>query len=67
MNSQGSRRGDREAYCATLEMLCCGNATVGSNPTFSAIFFADVAESVDATDLKSVARRACGFKSHHPH
>ncbi len=34
-----SWRGDRVAYRATLEMLCCGNATVGSNPTFSAIFF----------------------------
>ena len=30
-------RGDRVADCAALEMLCCGNATAGSNPALSAI------------------------------
>ena len=32
------RRGDRVADCAALEMLCCGNATAGSNPALSATF-----------------------------
>lgn len=28
---------------------------------------ADVAESVDAADLKSAGPRSCGFESHRPH
>src|SRR5262245_58314455 len=33
-----TRRGDRAADCAALEMLCGGNSTGGSNPPLSAGF-----------------------------
>ena len=38
MESDPERRDGRVVEDATLEMLCRGNSTVGSNPTLSAIF-----------------------------
>ena len=37
---------------ATLEMLCTGNCTVGSNPTSSAIFFVKMRDSLN--EMKAI-------------
>ena len=63
------RRDGRVVEGATLEMLCRGNSTVGSNPTFSAIFFAKKMANEDASLLftvqstTSLKRRSLFFTS----
>ena len=51
------RRDDRVADCASLERMCAGNGTEGSNPSLSAIAAPSPFHSVDALRLLMAGQR----------